>query len=1164
MLPPTLTDPGSAETNCSSSYCVQDIVCDSEDDNPLHVLTPHQGTTATQRSAVSLIGKSPAIDVSSHITVPLPLSCFAETASSQDVTAKPVHTVTSPFDSFLTPEHDITTSSSFIPDSELGVCEPDIICEEFTSQSSALSKSLGSIAAVVTVELCCGSAGLSAQLKHKGMDSVGVDWIRNPNKPKAPILQADLASDQGQEIVLNILNTANTEYSHAAPPCGTASRSREKPIPLQLIRAGAPQPRQLRSADKPEGLDGLTVTEQLRVDLANSIYRFVAVYMTLCHSRGRLWSIENPRSSYFWLMPEISALMSIQGVKVVDFQQCMHGGTRPVWRRWIGNIPNMETLQLSCDNSHNHESFSITKSQGEWRFATSQEAEYPLLLCKRVAELVFAEIILRGYTALPASLNEADQHNLTKRLRKRASVGIFIRGNRLPPIIEEFHTVVEIFHDAQPGTVITLPDGRVGKVLRLVKGVSLGAQNVAVGIFRSPNEFHIAAVQQRHPVDLMTSTPDVTKKNIFWLLTTSAHEVAKFRLQQLLKLKSLVHSLESEELATRSSLSPQTQKVLEGKQFLALRSLLAEAGYPDLEAVDESLKGIQVTGPIPISGIFPRKLRAATLTSKQLREASGWTRSGAFFKIRPSSTPDLDNKVWSETIKERDNGWMSGPFTLEEVEQRLGKQFVITRRFGVIQGGKVRPIDDFSENCINDTISSFEKIDLMSTDDYVAVLKVAICSVHEDDTVSTQLDNGEILKGKLAPGLSKLSSKQWLGKTFDLKGAYKQLATRSDEAWATVCGVWNPELGRASLFLIHAVPFGSIGSVFGFNRIARALWAAISFLLRVVITNYYDDYPAAELKSNASGADISIKAAFALLGWVLSSEPGKNKEFSESFSMLGVVMDMSLLPSDTIRVSNKLERSQAISAQLGEIVQKSFCSSVLAGEIRGKVQFASNQIYGRMALGPLHSLAIHQYTSRSGIVGEVLRLQLLELMLLLAEGKPRMLYFKGEQRPVLVYSDGACEGESRNEVTIGAVIVDTVNSDCFMFGWSVPADLVLDWKRDGKVQTIGQAELLPILVVRHSFRAMLRHRRIFFFIDNDSARMSMIRGMSPSDSSNRIISCFNRIESEEQSWAWFARVPSPSNPGDGPSRLRLEPAAENLYSRRVDTLPVPREVYSGS
>ena len=279
--------------------------------------------------------------------------------------------------------------------------------------------------------------------------------------------------------------------------------------------------------------------------------------------------------------------------------------------------------------------------------------------------------------------------------------------------------------------------------------------------------------------------------------------------------------------------------------------------------------------------------------------------------------------------------------------------------------------------------------------------------------------------------------------------------------------------------------------------------------------------------------------------------------------MLGVVMDLSQMHLNLIVVSNKPDRIQAIVQTLDGIVHDNRCSTQLASEVIGKSQFAANQIFGRMAAGILQELRGHQYLNHAGIVSETCRSAFLDLRLMLTTAVPRTLDFRGEQRPIIIYSDGACEGEERNDVTIGAVIADTITGKSVMFGAAVPKPLVQEWKFDGRTQTIGQAELLPILMAKDTLPEVLRHRRVFYFIDNDSARMGMIRGCSPSASSQRIINCFAMDEAERQTWSWFARIASKSNPGDGPSRLRLIPAADNLFSQCIAMAPIPREVYVG-
>ena len=56
------------------------------------------------------------------------------------------------------------------------------------------------------------------------------------------------------------------------------------------------------------------------------------------------------------------------------------------------------------------------------------------------------------------------------------------------------------------------------------------------------------------------------------------------------------------------------------------------------------------------------------------------------------------------------------------------------------------------------------------------------------------------------------------------------------------------------------------------------------------------------------------------------------------------------------------------------------------------------------------------------------------------------------------------------------------------------------------------------------------------FVDNDSARIALIKGASPCLESAWLVQSFWIDESESDCRSWIARVPSRSNIADGPSR----------------------------
>ena len=96
--------------------------------------------------------------------------------------------------------------------------------------------------------------------------------------------------------------------------------------------------------------------------------------------------------------------------------------------------------------------------------------------------------------------------------------------------------------------------------------------------------------------------------------------------------------------------------------------------------------------------------------------------------------------------------------------------------------------------------------------------------------------------------------------------------------------------------------------------------------------------------------------------------------------------------------------------------------------------------------------------------------------------------------PVLVFSDGACEVDG---TSIGAVVIAPgVGAQCF--GATVSESTLESWRtKMGQRQLIGQAELFPLLVARLTWPDLLRSRRVLFFVDNESARIGMIRTYSP-------------------------------------------------------------------
>ena len=72
---------------------------------------------------------------------------------------------------------------------------------------------------------------------------------------------------------------------------------------------------------------------------------------------------------------------------MVSFHVCMHGGQRDKRSDfWYGGGVDLASLQATCDGSHEHIPWGLTKELGTG-LATSAERSYPVLLCRRIAKL---------------------------------------------------------------------------------------------------------------------------------------------------------------------------------------------------------------------------------------------------------------------------------------------------------------------------------------------------------------------------------------------------------------------------------------------------------------------------------------------------------------------------------------------------------------------------------------------------------------------------------------------------------------------------------------------------------------------------------------------------------------------------------------------------------
>ena len=130
---------------------------------------------------------------------------------------------------------------------------------------------------------------------------------------------------------------------------------------------------------------------------------------------------------------------------------------------------------------------------------------------------------------------------------------------------------------------------------------------------------------------------------------------------------------------------------------------------------------------------------------------------------------DIKDAIWQTTQDEFANGWLR----MQPVQPAPHSQPVVSTRFGVIHKNKIRPIDNFRASLVNAACGTSEKV-LVDGPDLIAQACLQLVAL-------------------AAPSKGK---DRLVGRTWDLKSTYKQLAVRADHSRFAWIAVQDPTTHR--------------------------------------------------------------------------------------------------------------------------------------------------------------------------------------------------------------------------------------------------------------------------------------------------------------------------------------------------------------------------------
>ena len=791
---------------------------------------------------------------------------------------------------------------------------------------------------IYVLEVFAGSARLSKAALEQGFASVAIDH-KSDRSCGISIQHYDLTDPCQLESLLVFIRENKDDIAMVwmAPPCGTASKARERPL-KHLEKLGMKVPQPLRSKEQPDQLDGLSGVDKIKTEAANILYEAVKDIAIECYKHGIFTVVENPAGSHFWNTSPIQQMQQACKGHFVSFHNCCHGGDRDkLTSLWVTDVW-LDDMEARCDKKHSHKAWKPTKQGNYINFPTSEEAAYPFVMCSRAISNLASVVLSMGAKiteTLPEQLVD-HQDSGTNRL----VLGALPRGRKVKPLVSEFGTYKFCVSDPQrpsdsEAILADLPKGAKIVSRRILSGGSgrdeflqkhgndlLGhvfqgevVEICTFGIPSEPHEFLQRAIRAGHLKSLENYVGQAVHEVAMDNFHLPPYLVAKKRIDFFKKWSARASELRSEEDKLKQSLEPYAAKVLEGKRLLVLREILQSLDYPDTHLVDDIARGFPLSGWMPKSNVFLPGTRPPSFDIDTLKRLAHGLNKATIKSLQQRQEEELERGAWEETLKEISQGW------LWEAPDSDLVGCTVAKRFGIRQGTKIRVIDDCSCCGLNGSVGLREKFGLHSVDQLASMIAHSF-------------------------NINPLGHPKMLGRTYDLKSAYKQFPLAPGDRSLLRIAVNCPSSPSAKLMGANVLPFGAVGSVSGFLRISMAVWYVGLRGLSIYWSAFYDDFSVVTSTSLENSTAWTCESLFKLLGLKFAEDGPKCQPFSSSFKMLGVVMDLSKASSLRVDIGHTPERSKELAENIHGHLQTGTISSKEAERLRGRMIFLALHKFG--------------------------------------------------------------------------------------------------------------------------------------------------------------------------------------------------------------------------
>ena len=285
---------------------------------------------------------------------------------------------------------------------------------------------------------------------------------------------------------------------------------------------------------------------------------------------------------------------------------------------------------------------------------------------------------------------------------------------------------------------------------------------------------------------------------------------------------------------------------------------------------------------------------------------------------------------------------------------------------------------------------------------------------------------------------------------------------------------------------------------------------------------FFDDYVVFSPDSLVSNTESVVKLLFQLLGWKFAVDGDKASSFASAFSALGVCVNLDKFAFGKVEFTNTEKRTSELSTTIEDILSKGAMTVLESQKLRGRMQFADGQLFGRLGRLCMRAVTHHAFPFKGKWLEQHTKDALRRYCIFLKFAEPRTLQLTSDN-VWKIFTDACYEPSSESWACgLGGVLVDPNGCVKEYFSLQLSEQQRNLLGANVKKTIIFEAELLALILALATWKKQLAASALVCYIDNNSARDVAISGSARNDVACNLIEFLLKLEMSLNLTPWYA------------------------------------------